>query len=654
MKKKLSLKRYLFMLTLCICLVGVIATIFTASYAFFTTRVTSKEFVVYTGTLKVDYEKKTNVLNLEDLYPMTNSQGLELETNSHEFTITNNGNIQARYQIRLEVDDKIKNQIPIEYIKLSYSKNGSNYSEPVLLSNLNSSLVFVRNQILASKDNENNNRNIDTYSVKLWIDISAPNEIQGKEFRAKIVVDSIQDVEDGYVVDTVPIITLKKDEKGNQDIHLKVNESYQELGVEKIEDDNDILTVEDVNISYEYYDSNQLTEVESVDTSKVGIYYITYSVTDKENNTGQAVRIVTINNTDMIPSIELKGEETITLEETDDYIEQGVTVEEGNQVVTLGEVKTSTIGTYTIRYIVIDKNGNLNSIVRTVNIVEATTLQSKILTQNTLITTAPTLTTSSNNTSDKSGLYSSTVTNDNKPTYYFRGNVENNYVEFAGFTWRVVRINEDGTIRLIMQDGINNNTTYPFNPNGEGNGKDYMYYTNSNGESGAKYTLDSWYQTNIINKGYSSYVASGNYFCEQARVAYSGYATNSGADMVRVTEYTPDFKCATDKNKKGLVNASVGLITYDEVVFAGAYYKEDNTSFYLYNNFSFWTMSPAGTNPSLTAWVWRIAPTSDHQYGFYLYSVADYSIGLRPVINLNIDTKAIGLGTIDKPYKIVY
>ena len=45
--------------------------------------------------------------------------------------------------------------------------------------------------------------------------------------------------------------------------------------------------------------------------------------------------------------------------------------------------------------------------------------------------------------------YTNTNTEDNKTTYYFRGAVENNYVSFAGFYWRIIRINEDGTVRLI-------------------------------------------------------------------------------------------------------------------------------------------------------------------------------------------------------------
>ena len=35
-------------------------------------------------------------------------------------------------------------------------------------------------------------------------------------------------------------------------------------------------------------------------------------------------------------------------------------------------------------------------------------------------------------------------------SYYYRGTVKNNYVDFAGFTWRIVRINGDGSIRLIL------------------------------------------------------------------------------------------------------------------------------------------------------------------------------------------------------------
>ena len=181
----------------------------------------------------------------------------------------------------------------------------------------------------------------------------------------------------------------------------------------------------------------------------------------------------------------------------------------------------------------------------------ASLLKNEIM-KNTVITANPTLTTSSNNTSDASGLYKSTATNTGKPTYYFRGNVENNYVNFAGFTWRIVRINEDGTVRLIMQDGINNNATYKFNSNY--NNYTYMYYSNSE----AKTTLESWYQTNIGSKSdLAKNVASGAYYCEQAKAKYSDSWTSGSATMTTYNKYTPDFKCIADGNGKGIVNASV-------------------------------------------------------------------------------------------------
>ena len=53
----------------------------------------------------------------------------------------------------------------------------------------------------------------------------------------------------------------------------------------------------------------------------------------------------------------------------------------------------------------------------------------------------------------KSGLYTTTENDDyDSPSYYFRGDKEklNNNVEFGGKKWKIVRINGDGTIRLIL------------------------------------------------------------------------------------------------------------------------------------------------------------------------------------------------------------
>ena len=357
MVKKYSLDNKKFLIFVSLMFLVVFIVVSGASYAFFTTSVKGKEFVIYTGNLKVDYSKKTDTISIDNLYPMKDTEGLKQM--SHEFTVTNKGNIDARYQVRLELDDTKSDMVDIRYIKMSYQVNGGDYSEPVLLSDLNSSLVFTKNIIV--KPNESN-----TYGIKLWIDLSASNDIQGKEFKARVVVDSIQNVDDSYQVDTIPIIYLNKDSNGNQDIHLKVGETYQELGVEKVEDDQDIFTSKDVVISYEYYDGTSINTVANIDTSKVGIYYVNYSVTDRSNQVGKKTRVVTVNNSNSIPKITLNGDSNISLGESDYYQESGVTVEDNNQIITIGKVKTSSVGSYTVRYIVIDSNGNLNSVVRTV------------------------------------------------------------------------------------------------------------------------------------------------------------------------------------------------------------------------------------------------------------------------------------------------
>ena len=265
---------------------------------------------------------------------------------------------------------------------------------------------------------------------------------------------------------------------------------------------------------------------------------------------------------------------------------------------------------------------------------------SLILKNNKVINKEPTLTTSSNNTSDESGLYKSTNTNSGT-TYYFRGNVENNYVNFAGFTWRIVRINEDGTIRIVMQDGINNNANIAFNSNY--NNYIYTYYTNSQ----AKTQLESWYQTNIGSKSnLVKNVASGNYYCEQAKVKLNSNISSGNANMIIYSSYTPNFKCTADGNNKGLVNASVGLLTYDEVVYAGGYYGKSNSNYYLYNsNFYWWTMSSNGfSNPYST--IWYIHTTGE----IYVNNVNN-PIVLRPVLILKVDTKlSSGDGTKINPY----
>ena len=287
--------------------------------------------------------------------------------------------------------------------------------------------------------------------------------------------------------------------------------------------------------------------------------------------------------------------------------------------------------------------------------------------------------------------YTSTNTEDNKTTYYYRGAVENNYVSFAGFYWRIIRINEDESVRLIYQ-GTSANATgsaatigeSAFNTNNNDNAYvGYMYGTagsstysathaNTN-DSTIKGVIDTWYEENLLDN-YAIYLADSG-FCGDRSIASSsglwysddtalGYGTNRtyyGVYNRLETNKTPQFACpqsndlyttsSTTKGNKAL-DYPIGLITADEVAYAGGVAGALNTSYYLYTGSSYWTMSP-GLFYGSSALVWLVNADGFLADG----ALAGYNVlvsrGARPVINLvsGIEITS-GDGTIGNEYII--
>ena len=113
--------------------------------------------------------------------------------------------------------------------------------------------------------------------------------------------------------------------------------------------------------------------------------------------------------------------------------------------------------------------------------------------------------------------------------------------------------------------------------------------------------------------------------------------------------YIPDFKCSSDGNGKGVVSASVGLLNYDEVVYAGGYVDNKKNNYYLYNNNYFWIISPNGKPTKANGLMaWRI--DSEGQINATLVNAA---IPIRPVLVLNANTKILkGTGTSSDPFVV--
>jgi hypothetical protein len=62
-------------------------------------------------------------------------------------------------------------------------------------------------------------------------------------------------------------------------------------------------------------------------------------------------------------------------------------------------------------------------------------------------------------------------------SYYFRGNITNNYVVFAGMCWRIVRVTGDGSIKLALYNYNPSSVTNPCDTSQDGTSNAFARYT---------------------------------------------------------------------------------------------------------------------------------------------------------------------------------
>ena len=265
-------------------------------------------------------------------------------------------------------------------------------------------------------------------------------------------------------------------------------------------------------------------------------------------------------------------------------------------------------------------------------------------------------------------------------SYYFRGLVRNNYVQFANKCWRIVRIGGDNTIKLILHNdntanvsnpcsSTNNNViaafanytgstyTSTFNTNINDNAYvGFLYGTpgsstyeethaNTN-KSTILINLEKWFNKTL--KNYKNIIAD-NTFCSDKNISASGlgYGKNEtyfDAHERLYTNKTPTLKCKGELSK---ITSKIGLITADELIFAGYAPNIYDTVTYLKENATgtwWWAITPDSFN-SNSARTWEASGS-----GIGNYSVNSEG-GLRPYISLVSSTKISGgSGTSEDPY----
>ena len=212
-------------------------------------------------------------------------------------------------------------------------------------------------------------------------------------------------------------------------------------------------------------------------------------------------------------------------------------------------------------------------------------------------------------------------------TYYFRGNVTNNYFYFADKLWRIVRINGDGSVRLILDENIE--VLGAFNNNVD-------EYNNTN----IAKTLDEWYNANLFEFESSLYDSK---FCYDSELS-SDSRVYTAYNRILIAQL-PTFNCESD-----IINSRIGLLSLDEAIYAGLGINNVNKTNYLYNekNSDWWTMTSAQIDGE------NYYPFVIKNDGSIIYNVAGSdNKGIRPVINLTYSLKIDGNGTKENPYKII-
>ncbi len=230
---------------------------------------------------------------------------------------------------------------------------------------------------------------------------------------------------------------------------------------------------------------------------------------------------------------------------------------------------------------------------------------------------------------------------DAKDTYYFKGNVTNNYVSFAAYNWRIVRITGDNNVKLILDEDLAD-LIKPYNDSETYNSaSEAMTLSNATGYK----DLTDWYNANLSS--YDDIIDEVKYNTD---VAYSSSGNVNGLVKYSVLDRIFDGNNKPVFNRSGVATVSkIGLISADELALAGLNSKSDNESNYLYNEnivnntFTYTPYSYSETNGVINMVVMMSNGKINYQ------SIKDKG-SLRPVIEINANVNVKGTGTKDDPY----
>ena len=307
------------------------------------------------------------------------------------------------------------------------------------------------------------------------------------------------------------------------------------------------------------------------------------------------------------------------------------------------------------------------------------------------------------------GLYS--MEDEDGTSYYFRGNVDNNNVQFGKYTsdyyvynyssrylqslascqeynsrcsesnrvklasagdkmyWKIIRVNGDGSLRLIYNgtsvnpDNSDLSHSYAvgytqYNLNWDGpkyTGYTYDRDTNET-DSFIKKEVDTWYTNTLGSTTYDSKVIGGRFCSDSSEYHYDeniGYAFASYDRLVQFENNfakpnSPSLKCpSTSESYGGSYRLKAGLITADELALTGESMYVTGNSYLNGSDMLYWSMTPLYYDDFMGSIMNIVASKSIRNFNI----TGDGLV--RPVINVTTDNGfTSGDGTSENPYVI--
>ena len=577
-----------------------------------------------TNCFSVTFEGVNNAINLANDYPIPDDEGLEREP--YTFKVTNN--CDQYLSLSIGVETLSASEIPSNLIKGVIIESGETPTNASILSSgktMEAQNGGVAYELLTDGLSANSSK---TYDLRLWFDESMTKE-QGasKKYQGKVIVGASANI---------------KPQNRLSDVILANNEIKQTI------------TTPSKEISAYSFDDVETKTMNVTDNDKTS--NILYGTGWEANGNNFNLTGVDIS--------------------ASDYSSSYGTI--------IGKYIASTSIYENINGSV--KQNNLNCVYYVIN---ATTnsFNYKELCSNKNTTEA---------------LLASTE-DDYGTSYYFRGTVKNNYIQFANKCWRIVRITGNGAVKLVLH---NDNTSNLPNPCLETNNDEaafahfngttyisaynmdtldnayigFMYgkigssdytstHTNTN-KSTILTNLETWYKNNLLE--YDDKIADVIWCNDKSTTdVATGYSsinsTYQAANRI-TTLKSPSLICPNDNNGgklskftvsdttngNGNLTHKIGMLTADELAFAG--YAENYTSLNTYlqentGNNQWWTLSPSLLyvyNNNRWATMWTTYFTSKYNG----LNASANKMAVRPAISLSANVSVTGNGTSENPYVV--